>query len=306
MSALQQLLIEYLRVRRALGFALEHEGRLLPQFISFLESQGSNHITVSLSLRWAMASPGGSAKRTRARLRMVRGLAKYAAAFDPRTEVPSLDLAPISSTGRPIPYIYTDSEICDLMRTARTWQNLKGETYATLIGLLAATGMRVGEAITLDRDDVDCLDGVIVVRQGKFGKSRELLLDPTTARALRAYEQARDRHLRYPRSPSFLLSLAGTRLHYKNVHLNFLRLLHQAGLSERRPRPRLHDLRHTFAVATLMRWYRENVDVDARLPALSTYLGHVAPSCTYWYLTATPELLLLASQRAERALELQS
>lgn len=165
--------------------------------------------------------------------------------------------------------------------------------------------MRVGEAIALDRDDVDCRDGALIVRQGKFGKSRELLIDPTTASALRGYVRERDRVLRHPRSPSFLLSLSGTRLHYKNVHFYFLRLLRRAGLGERRPRPRLHDLRHTFAVTTLMRWYRENVDVEARLPALSTYLGHVAPSSTYWYLTATPELLELARQRAEQALEVQ-
>jgi integrase len=305
MSPLQEAQNEYLRVRRALGFALEREGRLLPQFVSFLESQGSDHITEALSLRWAMASPSGSAKRTRARLRMVRGLAKYVAALDARTEVPRLEVLSMPSTGRPTPYIYREFEICALMQAARTGQNLKGETYATLIGLLAATGMRVGEAIALDRNDVDCRNGALIVRQGKFGKSRELLLDPTTASALRGYARERDRVLPHPRSLSFLLSLAGTRLHYKNVHLQFLRLLRLAGLNERHPRPRLHDLRHTFAVTTLMRWYRENVDVEARLPPLSTYLGHLAPSSTYWYLTATPELLQLARQRAEHALEVQ-
>jgi integrase len=144
------------------------------------------------------------------------------------------------------------------------------------------------------------------VQQGKFGKTRELALHRTSVEALEDYAGARDRALPYQHSPAFLLSLAGTRLEYKNVHHCFLRLVHAAGLGGRRPRPRPHDLRHTFAVTTLVRWYRQGVDVDARLPALSTYLGHVVPSSTYWYLTATPQLLELARQRAQHCLELPS
>lgn len=303
MSALHRALDEYLRVRRALGFALEREGRLLPQFVSFVEDHDSAYITVPLAIRWAIASPGGSPTQSHVRLRMVRGFAKYLAALDSRTEVPSRGLLPASRNTRPTPYIYTDDEIDALVRAARFLRNLKSATYATLIGLLAATGMRVGEAIALDRCDVDCREDVLVIRQGKFGKSRELLLHPTTTQALRGYASARDRALPHPRSPSFLLSLAGTRLHYKNVHSSFLRLVRHAGLADQRQRPRLHDLRHSFAVTTLVRWYREGVDVEARLPSLSTYLGHVAPSSTYWYLTATPQLLQLARQRTEHALE---
>ena len=302
MSTLHGALEEYLWVRRALGFALEREGRLLPQFVSFLEHRNSDYITAALAIRWAIASPGGSSKQSHARLRIVRGFAKYVAALDARTEVPLHELLPRPSTTRLTPYIYTDEEICALMQAARTLHGLKGVTYATLIGLLASTGMRVGEAIALERDDVDYLDGVLVVRQGKFGKTRELLIHATTTEALLAYARQRDRALPHPRSSSFLLSLAGTRLNYKNVHFSFLRLVQCAGFAEHRPRPRLHDLRHAFAVTTLVRWYREGVDVEARLPALSTYLGHVAPSSTYWYLTATPALLGLAKQRAEHVL----
>ena len=302
MSPLSRDLDEYLRVRRALGFGLVREGRLLPQFVCFLERQGHTAIRAPLAVRWALAPPGVSRRWAHARLAMVRGFARYLAAHDPRTEVPALELLPAPRTARRVPYIYTDAEVCALMQMARTLHGLKGATYATLLGLLAATGMRVGEAIALQRDDVDDLGGGLVVRHGKFGKSRELPLHPTTTAALRAYARERDRVLRHPRSPSFLLSRAGTRLHYKNVHAAFLRLVHRVGLAPHRPpRPRLHDLRHTFAVTTLVRWYRAGLDVEARLPALSTYLGHVAPSSTYWYLTATPALLQLAQRRAQRA-----
>ncbi len=302
MSQLPQALDEYLRVRRALGFKLEREGSWLHQFIDFLAREGAEHITRPLAIRWAMASPSGSARSAHARLAMVRGFAKYLAAHDPHTEMPSSERLPVASRTRPTPYIYTEDEIRDLIAAARRQRRLKGATYATLLGLLTATGMRVGEAIALNRGDVDWRRGSIIVRDSKLHRCREVVLHPTSSAALRAYAGERDRVLSKPASPSFLLSLAGTRLHYKNVHCTFLRLLREARLDERRPRPRLHDLRHTFAVATLKRWYREDVDVDARLATLSTYLGHVAPTSTYWYLTATPELLQLARQRAERRL----
>jgi integrase len=304
MSPLQGALDDYLRLRRALGFGLVREGRLLPQFVTFLERHDHAALTAALALRWALVPAGASRRWAYARLAMVRGFARYLAARDPRTEVPSLEWLPAPPAARRVPYLYTDAEVCALVQAARTLPGLKGATYATLIGLLAATGMRVGEAIALARDDVDPHDRVLCVRQGKFGKSRALPLHPTTTAALRVYARARDRVLPHPRSPSFLLSRAGTRLHYTNVHATFLRLLHRAGLAARRPsRPRLHDLRHTFAVTTLVRWYRAGVDVEVRLPALSTYLGHVAPSSTYWYLTATPELLQLAHRRAQRVHE---
>jgi integrase len=304
MSPLHRALDEYLRVRRALGFALRREGRLLPGFVRFLERQGHPAISTPLALRWALAPPGASPRWASARLALVRGFARYLAAHDPRTEVPALGLLPPPRTARRVPYIYTDAEVCALMQGARTLRGLKGATYATLLGLLAATGMRVGEALALQRDDVDDHAGVLVVRHSKFGKSRALPLHPTTTAALRAYARERDRRLRHPRSPTFLLSRAGTRLHYQNVHVTFLRLVRGARLAaDRPPRPRLHDLRHTFAVTALVRWYRAGLDVEARLPALSTYLGHVAPSSTYWYLTATPQLLHLAQRRAQRGRE---
>ena len=304
MSPLQAALDDYVRVRRALGFGLAREGRLLPDFVALLERHGHATITVPLALRWALAPPGASPRWAQTRLAMVRGFARYLAAHDPRTEVPDPAWLPTPRTTRRTPYLYTDAEVRALIQAARTLQGLKGATYATLIGLLAATGMRVGEALALERGDVDDHDPVLVIRHGKFGKARELPLHPTTTAALRAYAHERDRVWPQPRSPHFLLSRAGTRLRYQNVQGTFQRLVSRAPLTgPRPPRPRLHDLRHTFAVTTLVRWYRAGVDVEVRLPALSTYLGHVAPSSTYWYLTATPELLQLAHHRAHRVRE---
>jgi integrase/recombinase XerD len=177
----------------------------------------------------------------------------------------------------------------------------RSATYKTLLGLLAVTGMRVGEAIALDDTDVDRRRAVLVIRKTKFGKSREVPLHASTVQALERYRRERDRFASRRRSPSFFVSTAGTRLFYQNVHELFLRLVYAAGLGDRRPRPTIHDLRHTFAIRTVLDWYRDDLDVEARLPLLSTYLGHIGPSSTYWYLTAVPELLAAATRRLERA-----
>jgi integrase len=202
------------------------------------------------------------------------------------------------------PYPYTDGDIAALMRAARALPlPLMAATYETLIGLLTVTGMRVGEAIGADRADLELDRGVLVVRGAKFGKSREVPLHPSTVEALAAYSRLRDRLCPRPGTPSLFVSTAGTRLIYNNVHHRWLHLVRGAGLEPRsgRCRPRPHDLRHRFAVTTLVGWYRDGADVEARLPQLSTYLGHVAPSDTYWYLHAAPELLGLAARRLEAA-----
>jgi integrase len=185
---------------------------------------------------------------------------------------------------------------------------LRRATLQTLVGLLYVTGMRVGEAIRLDRDDVDLIRGLLLVRDSKFGKSRELPVHESTTVALRAYARQRDELCPEASSPAFFVSLAGTRLLYCNVHLAFLGFVRDAGLTPRSPtcRPRPHDLRHSFAVETLTGWYRDGGDVESRLPSLSTYLGHVHPANTYWYLSAAPELLGLAAERLESATEVRS
>jgi integrase len=304
---LREALQEYLQLRRALGYKLEREGLLLPQFLNFLEENGATSITTALAMRWATAPARASQRWWAARLGEVRVFARYMAARDPCTEVPALELLPAPRSRKRTPYIYSDADVQALMRAALIFDGVKAATYSTLLGLLAVTGMRVGEVIALDRADIDWRAQLLVIRTGKFGKSRELALHPTTLEALRAYGRARDRALPQPRSPALLLSLAGTRLLYKNVQRGFSHLLHHVELPQRLPcRPRLHDLRHTFAIKTLMRWYREGLDVQAHLPLLSTYLGHVNPSLTYRYLTATPELMRLAERRARRALGEQS
>lgn len=307
MSKLRHGLDAYLSLRRALGFKLERAGRLLPDFIEYLEARGEEHITVKRSLEWATRPDNASARWSSDRLALVRQFARYLHASDPRTEIPDAALIPYQAV-RQTPYIYADEEITALLKAAQRLQGpLRAATYTTLLGLLSVTGMRVGEAIALERPDVDWQESLLIVRHSKFGKSREVVLHETTRDALRRYARMRDRYIRQPRSPSFFLSQCGTRPFYANIHKTFLALVRETGLEERYPRrPRIHDLRHTFAVKTLVGWYRAGEDVQARLPALSTYLGHTSPLSTYWYLTATPELLMLAANRLERAWQEQS
>jgi integrase/recombinase XerD len=204
---------------------------------------------------------------------------------------------------RAAPYIYKPAEIAALLAATTTLRNeLRTETYRTFLGLLAVSGMRTGEAIALDDADVDLRCGVLVIRKTKYGKTREVPLHRSTAEALKRYRRERERLVVRQSSASFFVSTAGTRLIYQNVHDTFLQLVYAAGLSERDPRrPRIHDLRHTFAVRTVLGWHRAGDDVEAKLPTLSTYLGHIGPSSTYWYLTAIPELLESATARLERA-----
>ena len=304
MTDLRAVLGEYLQVRRALGYKLERAGRLLPGFVTFVHQARAPFITTALALAWATQSPHGAPGWAAARLSVVRGFAAYVRALDPRTELPPVTLLPCKRR-RGTPSLYSDADVRALMDVAHaSLAPFKGATYCTLLGLLATTGLRVGEALALDHADWDPGAGVLRIRHAKFGKTRLVPLHASTGAALTAYCRLRDRTFRAPRSPSLFVSRAGTRLHYTNVHVAFLRLVRIAGLVDRPPRrPRLHDLRHSFAMHTLLAWYHAGVDVEARLPWLSTYLGHVGPASTYWYLTATPELVTVAHRRLERFLE---
>lgn len=303
-SLLARHLSDYLAMRRALGFKLERSGALMAQFVGYLDSAGATVITVDAALAWASGPEGASRYWWSTRLAAARLFAKYMVNFDPATEVPPADLL-ASSRLRATPFIYAPEEVAALMRaaTASTSVPLIAATYRTLIGLLAVTGMRISEAINLDRDDVDLHEAVLVVRHGKFGKSRELVLHPSTVTALHDYAALRDRSSPWTFTQAWFISSSGARLNYKNAHERFHRLTQTAGLLPRSAtcRPRIHDLRHTFAVTTLLGWYRCGVDVAARLPLLSAYLGHVDPGSTYWYLTATPELMQVVAQRLDQA-----
>lgn len=307
MSGLAEHLQHYLQLRRALGYKLERAGRLLPRFVAFVHQAGAAFITMDLAVAWATQARRATPSWTAERLRLVRGFARYMHAQDPRTEIPP-GTRFAAKHPRRTPYLYTDADVRALMAAAQTTlAPFKGPTYATLLGLLASTGLRVGEALALADADCDLVAGVLRIRQAKFGKTRLVPLHRSTCTALMAYRHRRGRTFRHPRSPTFFVSRVGTRLHYQNVHWTFLSLVRAVGLGNQRPRrPRLHDLRHSFAVMTLCDWYRTGADVDARLPALSTYLGHVSPSSTYWYLTAHPDLLRLAHRRLERAMEAAS
>jgi integrase/recombinase XerD len=305
MSALAERLNEYLALRRSLGFKLERPGQLLAQFVAYLEQAEVDTVTTERAVAWARQPTTARQFWWSHRLSTVRGFARYLHATDPRHEVPPRDLLP-AGRRRAEPYIYAPAEIANLLRAAtRITHPLMSATYATYIGLLAVTGMRAGEAIALDRDDLDWSQGLLVVRNAKFGKAREVVLHPTTVRALRDYDGCRRRLLPEPRTPAFFVSTAGTRLIYSNVQHTFHELTKRAGMQPRSEhcRPRLHDLRHTFAVNTLLGWYRAGTDVAERMHLLTTYLGHGQPADTYWYLSATPELLALIGQRLERQLE---
>lgn len=305
MTALEQQAADYLRIRRALGFKLERAEKLLAQYLAYLDTTGRDRVTVESALDWARLPAGGGGNWWAQRLSVVRCFASYLHALDPAHEIPPADVL-ARRIRRSVPYLYTEQEIWALMAaTGRLRGQLRRTTYRTLIGLLAVTGMRVGEAIRLDRPDLDLRAGVVTVRRSKFGKSRELPLHATTVTALREYLRIRDAHHHSAASDALLISPAGTRLIYCNVHATFRQLRTDAGLQPRSPacRPRVHDLRHRFAVQTLLDWYRDDVDVPPRLPLLSTYMGHTHPRHTYWYLQAAPELMAIAGQRLEAAQE---
>jgi integrase len=302
MSPLRQALADYLTLRRALGYKLERPEKLLGQFISYLEAVGADTVTTEHALAWARLPSNGNSNWWAHRLSVVRVFAAYLHTVDPAAEVPPTDLLPWHPR-RASPYLYSDDDVAALIDAATTLRSsLRVATYQTLLGLLAVTGMRVGEAIRLNRDDFDHEVGLVTVHFGKFGKTRELPLHPTTVDALSRYRRQRDRHQPPPTTPALFISPAGTRLLYCNVHATFRQLRSRAGLSPGAgsSRPRIHDLRHSFAVRTLLEAYRDGHDVQHRLALLSTYLGHVDPGATYWYLSAAPELLAIAAQRLDQ------
>lgn len=307
MTGVRRAAEEYLSIRRAVGFKLARAEGLLLGFVAFAEAEGATRISTELALRWAtlpsQASPGWWASR----LSVVRCFARHLSAVDPSTEVPPLDALQRvpGSTRRAVPYLYSDAETLALMEaTSSARFALTAATCRTIVGLLAVSGMRISEVLGLDNDDVAWDRGVLVVRHSKFGRSREVPLHESSVEALRAYAAARDERFPSSRSESFFVSWSGGRLGYAAMRGHFARLVAVAGIVPRSPRcrPRLHDFRHRFATATLEGWYRDGVDVQARLPLLSTFLGHVDPASTYWYLSAKTELLASAAERLEQRL----
>ena len=300
-SPLREALGDYLSLRRALGFQLASAGRLLGQFVGYLEAHGMDTVTTEHALAWA-AQPAAASVHWRAiRLSVVRGFAAYLHSIDPSAEVIAAgQFRP--GVCRATPYLYSDAEIRALIGAAATLQpQLRAATYQTLISLLAITGIRIGEAIGLDDEDFDTGRELLVVRRAKYGKHRLVPLHPSAVCALARYAEFRRHAQPRPASPALFLSTAGTRLWHSNIGLTFARLAERAGITRRSAscRPRIHDVRHSFAVATVLGWYRDGADIPALMPRLSTYLGHTDPQHTFWYLSAAPELMALAGQRLE-------
>jgi integrase/recombinase XerD len=301
MSPLALRAQEYLALRRSLGHKLAEHERRLPSLVEYLEQTGNTTVRIEAALAWAQRPDcGPDSSVPPRRMSIARGFARFMSGIDPATEVPPAGLLP-QRRRRRIPYLYSLADIQALMSAAgKIPTPLRAETYRTLIGLLAVTGMRVGEAIRLTGADIDWDDGVLAIRETKFGKSRELPLQHSTVDALAAYARFRDRQQPRPQTASFFVSTVGTQLIYTDVGFTFRKLLKDTKIASNSPiTPRIHDVRHSYAVRTMIGWYRDGENVAARMPRLSTYLGHSDPRHTYTYLSASPELLALAAARLE-------
>lgn len=297
MSILREHGAAYLEMRRSLGYKLKGHGRLLMEFIGYLEDHAYGTVTTEAAMAWAAAPDGVTQYYRNKRLSVARCFARYLSAFDPSCQVP-----PAGLTGppqpRPVPYLYSPQDISALIHAAGTLASpLQAATFQSLISLLAVSGMRPGEAIALDQGDVD-LDAALATVHGKYDRTRLVPLHPDTVAMLRRYRDRCRKLCPAPSSPAFFLSAAGTRMSGSRADAVFAQLLVLAGITTPASRPaRVHGLRHSFAVTTLAGWYRDGADVAAQMPLLSAFMGHIGPASTFYYLHAAPELLGLAAQR---------
>ena len=302
MSTLRELLQDYLAMRRALGFKMHVDGIGLLSFVTYMEQAQTDFISTDLALAWAkqptMAQPIWRAHR----LSFVRGFARYCHAIDPRTEVPPSGLLSFSRR-RPSPYFFTDEDIVQLLQNTLQLQlkvPFMNQTLYCLFGLLAVSGLRIGEALSLTLNDVDLVQAILTIRSTKFGKSRLVPMHTTTVKVMVDYQEYREQFLAGRQIPYWFVNIMGGCLGYDSVRRAFRHLTDGMSNQTGRLRPRLHDLRHRFAMKTLLHWYRDGQDVEQRLPTLSAFLGHVQVSDTFWYLSACPELLGAAKDRLER------
>ncbi|GAA2046841.1 tyrosine-type recombinase/integrase [Yaniella flava] len=297
---------DYLRLRRQLGAILAWDEHLLGQYTTQLLADDVQVLTTAHATAWAQIPaevPGHPTARAARRLRAVKGFATYMHALDSAHQVPPHGIFEYQHQ-RVAPYIYTEIEIAALVNAAgQLARGIRAHTYPTLFGLLASTGLRIGEALGLQRDDVDLNTGMLVVSSGKFRHSRLVPLHASATAALQRYSAWRTTHESYkqPSSAPFFINRDGDKLPYANARKAFLQATTAAGIHTHRQYPRMHDLRHAFSVKTLLGWYRNGEDVAAMMPALSTYLGHNDPANTYWYLSAVPELLAYAADRLNAA-----
>lgn len=300
-AGLRQLAADYLSVRRSMGYKLKDSERVLAKLMDYLEARGADGLTIDHARAFA-AEAGGSARRQALRLSAVRCFARWAQPQDPAIQVPPARLMPARPT-RSAPYIYTEAEVAALINAASQLRPpARAATFTTLIALMAATGIRTGEAISLDVADLDQEQGTLTVT-GKYGKVRMLPLHPTVADGLADYLPQREQLLAGRACAALLAWPRGRRLSHRTVHGTFTQLARAAGLraTSSASRPRLFDLRHSFAVSVMLDAYRSGADPAAVLPVLATWMGHAHPSSTYWYLTGTAELLAAAAGRLQAA-----
>lgn len=301
---------DYLAERRRLGFELQSHDTLLADFAQFVADRHHHGpLTVELMADWVRTGKEGlgTPETWYRRMAILRRFIRYLRQFEPQTEMPEASIFG-PEPGRVAPHIYREEEIVDLLAAARTLGprgSLRPATFETLFGLMASTGLRVSEALHLGDIDVDLKRGMLTVRETKFAKSRQLPLHPSTTEALARYRQQRMRHVPTTADTPFFIGSRGRRLGRplgdRQVHRVFNALRDRLGWVNRgaHAAPRLHDLRHTFAVRRLVCWHREGTDIDQMMLALSTYLGHTKISHTYWYLSAVPELMALAGGKFE-------
>lgn len=308
MRTIHEALTQYITVRRALGASFREPAVTLGHFVTFLETEGAESITTQLALRWACQSMHVQRSTWARRLGMARRFASWLSAFDPRTEVPPKRILHARHR-RSKPYIFTDREIKHLIAEAFRLPSAKGFrawTHATLIGLLATTGLRPGEALSLDVSDVDLENGILAIRETKFGKSRFVPVTDSTCAALARYAKKRLEVCKQLQTDGFLVCERGKRLSAYSARRTFAKISTTIGLRKAVPGkrigrgPRLQDIRHTFATRKIIEWYRSGLDVQRELPKLTTYLGHSDVSHTYWYIEAVPELLQLATEYMSR------
>jgi integrase/recombinase XerD len=301
MSTLEDHLADYLRLRRALGYKLERHGRILPQLVAYLKAAGERTITSDLAISWAQLPTSAQPAHWAARLSIARGFASYLQTIDPATEVPPADVFAVGCR-RPAPYLWSKVDIGRLLHAAGALRPpLLAASYQALFGLLAVSGMRVGEAIALDSGDVDLHDGLVTIREqvAKNDKARLVPLHPTTVQALERYVATKARLCPRPRSAAFIVSASGARIDRSQLAKTLRTITAGLGLRTEAVRPCAHHMRHSFAVETLLGWQRSGIAVDEQIALLSTYLGHASPTDTYWYLTATPQLMGLAADRLD-------
>lgn len=309
MSKLHGYLREFLALRQELGFTIRTHDSTLSDFVSFLDSQKASWITSQLAVASARKPVHADPNWWAYRLYVARLFARYAITKDPRTEIPCADLLPFHRR-RSHPHIYANHEIAQLIAAAGklpSHNGLRGLTYATLFGLLSVTGLRISEALDLDRDDVDLRNDLLTVRQSKYEKTRLVPVHSSVSKALCVYARRRDQVFWKRRSESFFVTVFGKWPTHGVVNATFIQLSREIGLrgTTERSGPRIHDMRHTFAIRTLMELYRIGGDVERGIHTLSVYLGHTGPSSTYWYLSAVPQLMQLACRRIEGKGEIQ-